>query len=141
MPSMQQSLRNQAEAQRDLNSFGVWELEMPLPKTLGSGSAGFLNPDDISAKGTTVTIVELPAIVDSEFKDREGKPQKRCRVTVKLAKGEPKPWTMNNRTYKKCIAAFGTDESGWKGKKILVIKVKQMVRDELKDVLYGEPAT
>jgi hypothetical protein len=46
---------------------------------------------------------------------------------------------MNRTTQKACRAKWGDDTANWVGKKVRVRKVRQPVRGELKDVLFGEP--
>jgi hypothetical protein len=104
------------------------------------GGAGFLTPKDFGKKKEmTVTVAEAPRIVPSNFKDDKGKPLLRCRVTVKMPDGNTRAWTMNNTSYRACKTVFGSSARSWIGKKIHVSLVKQIVRDKLRDVVYGEP--
>jgi hypothetical protein len=119
---------------------GVWELELPLPKRLGSGAGNFLAGADVPEKGSVVTISDEPRIVPSNFTAPDGSPQQRCRVGVRLPNKKEKLWTMNNTTYRILLAEFGEDEKAWIGKKVKLSKVRSMVRGELRDIIYGEPA-
>jgi hypothetical protein len=126
----------------------VWELEMAELPELG-GSAGFVQPKDITPKdGMIVKISEAPTIVPSQFKNDDGDTIMRCRVQIQhssfKSKDDPKKdtklWTMNNTSYRSCKLVFGTRANEWVGKKVLLSVVKQMVRNQIKDTIYGEPA-
>jgi hypothetical protein len=113
---------------------------MTLPKTLGGDGGDFLSPKDLVKQETIVTIHEEPRVVPSNFKNKDGSTQQRCRTTILLPNKKVKIWTMNNTTFKKLAEKFGQDEADWVGKKVKLIKTKSMVNEKLTDVVYGEPA-
>jgi hypothetical protein len=131
----QLSLANKAPPDKVL----VWELTMSSLPELG-GAGGFVRVADFKGKKeVTVIIAEAPRIVPSQFKDSKGKTINRCRVTLKLPNGEPKAWTMNNTTYSRLLAKFGKKPKAWIGKKVKLSVMKMLVRNEPRDVIYGEP--
>jgi len=108
------------------------EFEAELPVTLGQ--ANFLTALDVG-KGKTVEIVEAPSLVDSQFGG------KRCRISIKFSgEKEPKPWTMNNTTYRRLVVAFGTKPQKWVGRKVHLTVREVVVRGEVRKAVYGEPA-
>jgi hypothetical protein len=62
-------------------------------------------------------------------------------LPIKLSGGQSKIWTPNKTTLKLIAKAFGDDADFWVGKKVKLMISHQNVRGEMKDVIYGEPAT
>lgn len=59
-------------------------------------------------------------------------------IPVRLANGKSKIYTPNKTTLKRLAKAFGDDADMWIGKKVKLEIVKQNVRGEMRDVIYGE---
>jgi hypothetical protein len=115
-----------------------FEMELPVPGDLASQN--FVLPDMIRPE-KVCTVREPPSRVESQFKNLDGSTQYRMRVELDVpGQKAPKLWTMNNTSYKKIFAVFGKNGKAWVGKKIKLVVVKQVVRGELKDTIYGEPA-
>lgn len=50
-----------------------------------------------------------------------------------------KKYTMNKTTFRKCASIWGDDSDDWVNKELELKAVDQMVRGELRKVIYGEP--
>ncbi|MCK4478434.1 hypothetical protein KAU88_07920 [Candidatus Bathyarchaeota archaeon] len=61
-------------------------------------------------------------------------------MPVKLPDGKAKIWTPNKTTLKKLATVFGDDTDGWLGKRVKLSILKQNVRGEMRNVVYGEAA-
>lgn len=62
-------------------------------------------------------------------------------IPVRLANGKSKIWTPNKTTLKRMAKVFGDDADTWIGQKVRLEIVKQNVRGEMRDVIYGKPVT
>ncbi len=59
-------------------------------------------------------------------------------LPVRLSNGKSKIWTPNKTTLKRMAKAFGDDADTWIGQKVKLEIVKQNVRGEMRDIIYGE---
>lgn len=93
-------------------------------------SADMLNNGDI---------VEI--LNEGKFLEAEETPFKRSafQIDVRLQNGSKKVWTMNKTTRKRLAAAYGDDSKEWVGRRVRVEILKQTIRGELKNVIYGHP--
>jgi len=60
-------------------------------------------------------------------------------IDVELPSGTSKTWVMNKTTRRRLAAAYGDDSVNWIGRNVRVEVVKQNVRGQLRDVIYGHP--
>lgn len=60
-------------------------------------------------------------------------------VPVKLPNGQSKTWMPNKTTIRALAKEYGDDMDKWIGKKVALEIMRQNVRGEMKEVLYGKP--
>jgi hypothetical protein len=60
-------------------------------------------------------------------------------IGVKLPNGSEKTLTMNRTSIRNVAKEYGDETKEWVGKEAVVTLVKQMVRDNMKDVIYLNP--
>ncbi len=60
-------------------------------------------------------------------------------ISVRIPDNRIKTWTMNKTTQKRLIAAYGDESSQWVNKPVKLEILKQNVRGDMKNVLYGFP--
>ena len=60
-------------------------------------------------------------------------------IRIGLPDQRNKTWTMNKTTRKNLAKAYGDDSAGWVKRHVRIEILKQNVRGEVKDVIYGHP--
>jgi len=60
-------------------------------------------------------------------------------IGVGLPDQRRKTWTMNKTTRKRLAKAYGDDSAKWVNREVRIEILKQNVRGEVKDVIYGHP--
>jgi len=60
-------------------------------------------------------------------------------INIILNDNETKTWTMNKTTRIECKETWGNDSAAWVGKTLSIEIVKQNVKGQLKEVIYGHP--
>ena len=90
--------------------------------------------------GTKVKIVAETVRRDSSFKDKEGN-AKTENVTKVQVTGEKEPVNMrlNWTTIGGLISAYGEESSDWMGNTLSVKKVRALVGDTMRDIIYLIP--
>ena len=96
----------------------------------------YLHSDTIE-DGDIIEIVGKARYVSAE-EAAFGRPY--LEIAVKLPNGKTKIWAPNKTTLKKLAKAFGDDADTWIDKRVKLTIVKQNVRGEMRDVVYGEAA-
>lgn len=99
----------------------------------------FLRPDDVE-DGEVLVVTAKPELVDTQWKNKDGTPKTRYRISIKLPDGQEKPVTLNATSSNALLEGFGPNEDGWLNRKIIVEKRYQKVRGEDKYVLYFKPS-
>jgi hypothetical protein len=95
----------------------------------------YLRPTDIQ-DGDVVEIVSEGRIRSAE-ESKWGKPS--LLLDVQLPSGARKTWSLNVTTLRRLTEAWGKDRRSWVGRRVRLEKVRQNVRGELRDVIYGRP--
>jgi len=95
----------------------------------------YLRPADIQ-DGDVVEIVSEGRIRSAE-ESKWGKPS--LLLDVQLPSGARKTWSLNVTTLRRLTEAWGKDRRSWVGRRVRLEKVRQNVRGELRDVIYGRP--
>ena len=92
------------------------------------------------ADGTKVKIVAETVRRESSFKDKEGNP-KTENVTKVQVEGATEPVNMrlNWTTIGGLIEAFDEESADWMGKTLTVKKVRALVGDTMRDIVYLIP--
>lgn len=98
------------------------------------GGADFLDPAEVS-EGEIVKVTSEPVLIPAE-QSTWGK--ERYRISVDLANGEPRRWTLNTTTSNALLDAFGEDGNLWIGKRVKIHKEHRRVGKEMKWVLFGD---
>lgn len=88
-------------------------------------------------EGATVTISDFPSY--ETIKQIDGEEKQKLALLIQLSDGRVKPWLANQTTIKRLIEAWGDDCDQWVKRQIKIRKMRQMVRGEERDVLYGSP--
>lgn len=94
----------------------------------------YLHADAVKS-GDVIEIIEKARYVSAE-EATYGRSY--LEISVKLPNGNTKIWTPNKTTLKKLAKVFGDDTDNWIGKPVKLIVIKQNVRGEMRDVIYGE---
>lgn len=109
---------------------------MKMGKLPRMGRPPFLKPHHVQ-QDDLVEIVEEPYVRSAE-ESKFGR--MRGYVVVRLVRtGEIYTWGMNTTTWDRCVDSFGEDSALWKGKKVKIKKMPQVVRGENREVLFGVP--
>jgi hypothetical protein len=100
------------------------------------GKPPFLKPHHVQ-QDDLVEIIEEPYIrsaEDSKFGRMRGY------AVVRLVRtGDLYTWGFNTTTWDRLIDAFGEDSALWKGKRVKIKKLAQVVRGENREILFGTP--
>jgi hypothetical protein len=100
------------------------------------GKPPFLKPHHVQ-QDDLVEIVEEPYVRSAE-ESKFGR--MRGYAIVRLVRtGDLYTWGMNTTTWDRCVDSFGEDSALWKGKKVKIKKMPQVVRGENREVLLGVP--
>jgi hypothetical protein len=100
------------------------------------GKPPFLKPHHVQ-QDDLVEIVEEPYVRSAE-ESKFGR--MRGYAVVRLVRtGELYTWGMNTTTWDRLLDAFGEDSALWKGKKVKIKKMPQVVRGESKEALFAVP--
>ena len=100
------------------------------------GKPPFLRPHHVN-NDDVLEIVEEPYVRSAE-ESKFGR--MRGYVVVRLIRtGDLYTWGLNSTTWDRLIDAFGDESSQWKGKRVKIKKMTQVVRGESKEVIFGVP--
>lgn len=88
----------------------------------------FLQPTDFN-DGDEITVLD-------EGEEKEGQWGKKLNIGVKLPNGDEKIASVSNTSKKFMFELYGDDTADWIGKKVPLFKIKQMVGNSLKTVIY-----
>lgn len=102
---------------------------------ISKGGDGWLRPSEVSS-GTVVT-VEGAGVLRPANETPFNKEV--FELPIKLPNGSVKNWTANKTTLKRLVEVWGDDTAKWVGKQIRIEVVKQNIRGQVKDVIYGFP--
>ncbi len=92
------------------------------------------------ADGTTVKIVAETVRQESSFKDKEGNP-KTENITKVQVNGDKESVNMrlNWTTIGGLIEAFGEESTDWMGNALTIKKIRSLVGDTMRDIIYLIP--
>jgi hypothetical protein len=100
------------------------------------GKPPFLKPHNVQ-QDDLVEIVEEPYVRSAE-ESKFGRMRGYAVVRL-LRTGDLYTWGMNTTTWDRCVDSFGEDSALWKGKKVKIKKMSQVVRGENREVVFGVP--
>ena len=87
-------------------------------------------------EGDIIVLLDAGEFTENE---KDGRKWEGFEISVRLPDGRFKKWAMNKTTRKRLSKAYGDDSENWVNKRVKIRITQQMIRGEIRDILWGYP--